>query len=135
MKLNTEQQRVVANMIKAGQAFADQMMQIMKVNGIDSVDGCYLMVGIEPKSQIASRIVIFGEKRSDCGFCATVKGEGKYYGDWTLCGKNSIEYVRILDPDSARTAEGSRETGTKELPPDGLWLCDYSYHSPLDCGV
>ena len=122
-ELTSQQLLVVKGMMEYAQAFADQMYHIMKNHGLDKIDGCNVLVNIDPKLNTSTESIYFGDTvETDFGKIRMEKGNT----DKKFCvvGRNSAKYELLFANDELKEVMKKILTVSeqKPLPMDGLWI-------------
>jgi len=129
----TEQQLIaVKSMTEFAECFADQVRHIMKDHGLDKIDGCSLVIQVNPKHVLTGNSVYLGTVNTDFGYIVLSKGvnDEKY----TAVGRNTPEYEYLFADEALRSRMDAAKKREKPLPPDGLWVGDSRNDPPVDCG-
>lgn len=130
IKLTEQQLKVVKGMVEITEAYANQMLHIMENHGLDKVEGCRLMVTIDPCLHYTTRDIYLGRDiRDDFGaICLT---RGKSDAEYEPLGKNSCEYEKLFASKALRGRLEKSVQREKPLPPDGLWIGDSRNDAPV----
>ena len=113
VKYTDEQMEKIKGMIGFAEIFADQILLIMRNHGLDKVEGCNLMLNINPAYDYTTREIRFGNNVGEPSGCVHLS-KGMHEKDYSLFMANSPEYEDLFSP--FKMAE------EKPLPPDGLWI-------------
>ena len=134
VKLTDGQMTTVKSMVEVAEHLADQILYIMQNSELHKVDGCQLQITVSPEFKFVTEQVTFGYRNTDAGFVRLAKGVHdatfKPTGD---C--NSPEYEILFADEKVRNRMVEILHREKPLPPDGLWICDDRFDSPVDSGV
>lgn len=131
IKLTDEQLKVVKQMVRLSETFANNLLNIMENHGLDKIDGCGLNIQVSPQYETITCMVDVGEKRSDFGYVSVKRGKGEKYYDYI--GSHSEEYEILSDGETVRSRKEEYCKTEKPLPPDGLWVGDPRNDYPVDC--
>ena len=123
VRLTKEQLTIVEGMMQYAQAFADQIYHIMQNHGLDKIDGCNVLVNIDPKINDSTECVYFGDC-VDSEFGKIRMEKGRKDQKFTPVGRNSVEYELMFADEQVKEAMRAILNANKEkpLPPDGLWV-------------
>ena len=117
VKYTEEQMDKIEKMVGFVEIFADQILTIMKNHELDKVEGCRLMMIVDPSLEFTTREIRFGDLvESDSGLVHLAKGKNER--EYLPFMTNSPEYEDIFSP-FKKVAPKAAE---KPLPVDGLWV-------------
>ena len=130
IKLSDDQLKIVKGMTEFAEAFANSMLHIMENHGLDKIDGCRLMVIVDPKREFTARDIVVGESiGKDFGQICLTRGKGDE--KYEPLGKNSAEYELLFADEAVRSRMEKVLHREKPLPPDGLWVGDPRNDAPV----
>ena len=135
--LTPKQMEAAKSLIQFGQAWADQVVQVMKNSGLWG-KGFVFNCTVSPEADVLTEEVKFYRKVVDGeGFydewITRHKGAVPMFKDWkTLAPCTSREFIHLFD--EPQNAAGAKERQNKEhpLPADGLWIGDDPTADPVD---
>ena len=137
-----ERLEAIRFIVQSAQMFAEQMVRYMDQQGIKPKGSPKTDLFVSVYPSMGQCFVNFGDINNDDYFVMRTMTIHDKDGWLTpgLDGKrargiNPNEYERLFDRSVRQDSGRTVQKGEKELPPDGLWLSDYSNHSPMDCGV
>ena len=134
VKLTNQQMSVVKSMTEFAEATANQIYRIMVNHGLDKVEGCQLRITVDPKFDFVPMMIELG-KAGDTDFGYIMLTRGKKADDkYEAIGRNSAEYEWLFADETLRKRLEAGKKAEKPLPPDGLWISDSRYDSPVDSG-
>lgn len=136
IKYDQGQKELVKTIVQLSQMFSEQIHGLMKKNRMGEVKGTKLFLCICPNELAGHDSIWFGEEDGDAGFLYIVRREFEN-NEWHFDHdeRNSPEYEKLLSGETDGNGNQESAGSEKELPPDGLWISDYSDHDPVDCGV
>lgn len=132
VKLTEEQLKIVKQMIRLSETFANNLLHIMENHGLDKVDGCNFDIQVVPEYKHLTCKIDVGERRSDFGEVSVLRGRNEKIYDYF--GSYSKEYEILSDGETVRTRKPEHCKSEKPLPPDGLWVGDPRNDCPVDSG-
>lgn len=130
-KLNEHQMMILKGMVEFAEASANQIYHIMENHGLDKIDGCRLVITVDPTRQYTTMNVELGRNNTDFGYVYLAKGKRKGDG-YVPVGENSHEYELLFADEKIRERMAKVLHREKPLPPDGLWIGDPRNDSPVD---
>lgn len=129
VSLSNQQMETLKSMVEFGQAFSEQILNIMHNSKLDEIEGTRLVIEVNPKCKLTTRLIKFGytEESGHIEMC-----KGYRDGEWVVTGRNSAEYeVLFGKPETVRRIKEMLQA-EKPLPPDGLWISRYDDPPVLD---
>ena len=131
VRFTDEQFAVIKSMVKLAETVADQILHIMQNHGLDRVEGCRLMIDVDPSSDLLTREIVFGSSvDKEAGQIELTRGKDEK--QYAPCGSNSPEYeVLFATPE---VAERMRRLFAAKVPvcSGGLWFGDNGNDPPMD---
>lgn len=122
VQLTNEQLRTVKQMMEYAQAFCNQIYHIMENHGLDKIDGCSLIMTVDPKMDMVTRNIQMGTGKE---FGLVRMARGKIDKKYMVYGNNSVEYELLFADDAIKQKMFEiLDRNKKPNPPDGLWVGD-----------
>lgn len=132
VKLTEEQFEIVKGMTEYVERVADQVYHIMINHGLNKVEGFNLRLSVSPWLTFTTKQIEIGMGvNCDSGYVMLTKGKDE--SEYVPTGKNSAEYERLFASEKVRSRMEKIVPGEKPLPPDGLWVSNSRYDSPVGC--
>lgn len=137
-RLTYEQMKTVKSLIQFGQAWADQVMMIMKNSGLWE-KGFQFKCMVSPKASVLTEEVQFYRSvvDGDAIYDEEIerhKGVEANFTDWqTLSPCTSREFIHLFDDKKSGAGSQDGKADEKPLPPNGLWIGTDPYSGILDC--
>ena len=122
VNLTGEQLLCVKQMTSLVESVGTQIYHIMENHGLNDVEGCRLVLTVDPAKDLSTVDISIGYTDSPFGKVTICRG--KKCDKFTPYGKNSTEY-ELLFADAAIKEKMMKILSynkQKELPADGLWV-------------
>lgn len=131
IKLTEKQMKVVKELMEYSQAFANQVLNIMRNHELDKLNGCNLSITVNPEWYYATRTISMGHD-AHCEFGRIEMTRGMANAKYSPMGTNSAEYELLFADEEMRSRMEKVLQPERPLPPDGLWVGDPRNDSPVD---